>query len=155
LLYSVCSVLWCSVLCAVVSTFSAIPQTKTMIASKLCIGIYRRQEDGSHKRKRTAGSREWEEGEGAQGELVSWCMIYKYGALGMLFTQPEHRGKGLAKAAVRALLLLLRESPTDMRCPPFCYIERDNDASRALFISLGFLRIDDVLWAGMRYKDAY
>jgi len=137
-------------------TASSLQMTKTMIASKLCIGIYRRtQEDGSHKRKRQAGSREWEEGEGAQGDLVSWVMIYKYGALGMLYTQPEHRGKGLAKAAVRALLLLLRESPTDMRCPPFCYIERSNDASRALFTSLGFLRIDDVQWAGMRFKDVY
>jgi RimJ/RimL family protein N-acetyltransferase len=162
----------------------SLQMVKDMIASKLCIGIYRLpqthtqtqesqegQEEGlaCHKRKRPGcGEKDMEvDGEGqeghmgqvghmgrGEGELVSWCMIYDYGALGMLHTIPGHRGRGLAKAAVQALLLLIRESPTDMRCPPFCYIERSNDASRAVFTKLGFLRIDDALWAGMRYKDA-
>ena len=39
----------------------------------------------------------------------------------------------------------------DLKCAPFVYIELLNDASKALFHSLGFTKVDDRLWAGMKW----
>ncbi|XP_029963246.1 glycine N-acyltransferase-like protein 3 [Salarias fasciatus] len=69
------------------------------------------------------------------GQPVSWIMVYDYGALGVLYTLPEHRGKGYAKVLISTLAKnLLAE-----RHPVYCCIEEDNSLSYKLFKNLGFI----------------
>uniref|UniRef100_A0A672JJ11 Glycine N-acyltransferase-like protein n=1 Tax=Salarias fasciatus TaxID=181472 RepID=A0A672JJ11_SALFA len=66
---------------------------------------------------------------------VSWILVYDYGALGVLYTLPEHRGKGYAKVLISTMAKkLLAESH-----PVYCYIEEDNSLSYKLFKNLGFI----------------
>jgi L-amino acid N-acyltransferase YncA len=46
----------------------------------------------------------------------------------------------------------LRHQQESRRCAPYVYIESSNDASRALFTSLGFRKCNDVVWAGLTLK---
>lgn len=103
-------------------------------------------------------------------KLVSWCLEYEYGALGMLYTLPEYRGQGLAKAVVLGFLFkmfggdtqLCREAAivqavlndqnaeADVNiCAAFTYIESSNATSQHLFNAIGFEKAADVLWAGI------
>ena len=69
-----------------------------------------------------------------EGHPVAWILTYPSGAIGMLFTRPEHRGKGYAKALVgRAARSLHAQG-----LPVFCFIEEENALSYGLFTSLGF-----------------
>jgi L-amino acid N-acyltransferase YncA len=63
----------------------------------------------------------------------------------------EHRGKGLARAVVLAVLdkCAQRHKQESRKCAPYVYIESSNDASKALFTSLGFTKCNDVVWAGL------
>ncbi|XP_050981133.1 glycine N-acyltransferase-like protein 3 [Labeo rohita] len=65
---------------------------------------------------------------------VSWVLTYDYCAMGMLYTQPEHRGKGYAKALVTAMAKRLHSEGY----PVYCFIEEWNELSYKLFQSLGF-----------------
>lgn len=65
---------------------------------------------------------------------VSWMLTYDYCAMGMLYTQPEHRGKGYAKALVTAMAKRLHSEGY----PVYCFIEEWNELSYKLFKSLGF-----------------
>ncbi|XP_043111022.1 glycine N-acyltransferase-like protein 3 [Puntigrus tetrazona] len=67
-------------------------------------------------------------------EPVCWVLVYDYCALGMLYTQPEHRGKGYAKALVTIMAKRLHSQGY----PVFCFIEESNPLSYKLFKSLGF-----------------
>ncbi|XP_041645978.1 glycine N-acyltransferase-like protein 3 [Cheilinus undulatus] len=68
------------------------------------------------------------------GQPVSWILEYDYGAIGMLFTLPEHRGKGYAKVLICSMARRLHVD----RYPVYCFIEEDNALSYRIFKSLGF-----------------
>ncbi|KAM9344601.1 glycine N-acyltransferase-like protein 3 [Symphorus nematophorus] len=69
-----------------------------------------------------------------QGQPLSWILVYDYCAMGLLYTLPEHRGKGYAKVLVSTLAKRLHAEGY----PVFCFIEEDNEVSYRLFKNLGF-----------------
>lgn len=69
-----------------------------------------------------------------QGEPVAWILTYDYCALGILYTLPEHRGKGYAKVLISTMAKKLHAEGY----PVYCFIEEDNMASYKLFQNLGF-----------------
>lgn len=69
-----------------------------------------------------------------QGQPLSWILVYDYCALGILYTLPEHRGKGYAKVLVSAMAKRLHAEGY----PVYCFIEEDNMVSYRLFKDLGF-----------------
>ncbi len=78
-------------------------------------------------------------------ELVSWILVYDYSAIGMMFTCPDHRRKGLGECCARALLA---RWPRVKLGFPFCYIVQGNTASEKLYTKLGFLNQGPVVWVG-------
>ncbi|XP_066535260.1 glycine N-acyltransferase-like protein 3 [Hoplias malabaricus] len=68
------------------------------------------------------------------GQPVAWILTYANGAMGILYTLPEHRGRGYAKALVRTMARKLHSEGY----PVFCFVEEENTLSYELFISLGF-----------------
>ncbi|XP_044069193.1 glycine N-acyltransferase-like protein 3 [Siniperca chuatsi] len=70
-----------------------------------------------------------------QGQPVSWILVYDYCAMGMLYTLPEHRGKGYAKVLVSTLAKRLHAEGY----PVYCFIEEENVVSYRLFKNLGFI----------------
>lgn len=70
----------------------------------------------------------------AEGRPVSWVLTDASCAMGMLYTLPEHRGKGYATAVVSALARRLHAEGY----PLFCFIEEENAVSLQLFKRLGF-----------------
>ncbi|XP_023281440.1 glycine N-acyltransferase-like protein 3 [Seriola lalandi dorsalis] len=70
----------------------------------------------------------------AERKPVSWILTYSSCAMGMLYTLPEHRGKGYAKVLVGTMARrLLAEG-----YPVYCFIEEENTVSYRLFKNLGF-----------------
>ncbi|XP_051283578.1 glycine N-acyltransferase-like protein 3 [Dicentrarchus labrax] len=69
-----------------------------------------------------------------EGQPVSWMLVYDYCALGILYTLPEHRGKGYAKVLVSTMAKRLHAEGY----PVYCFIEEDNEVSYRLFKNLGF-----------------
>uniref|UniRef100_UPI00398EE871 glycine N-acyltransferase-like protein 3 isoform X2 n=1 Tax=Pristiophorus japonicus TaxID=55135 RepID=UPI00398EE871 len=65
---------------------------------------------------------------------VSWLLSYNYGAMGLLYTLPEHRRKGYAKLLVATMVKTLQ----NLGYPIYCFIEEENDKSYQLFEKLGF-----------------
>lgn len=70
----------------------------------------------------------------SQGQPVSWILVYDYCAMGILYTLPEHRGKGYAKVIISTLAKKLHAEGY----PVYCFIEEDNVLSYKLFTKLGF-----------------
>ncbi|MCI4376780.1 hypothetical protein PGIGA_G00192410 [Pangasianodon gigas] len=70
----------------------------------------------------------------SEGRPVSWILTYASCAMGMLYTMPEHRQKGYAKALVTTLAKKLHSEGF----PVYCFIEEENQPSYRLFTSLGF-----------------
>ncbi|KAM8859505.1 glycine N-acyltransferase-like protein 3 [Spinachia spinachia] len=70
-----------------------------------------------------------------RGQPVSWILVYNYCALGILYTVPEHRGRGYAKVLISSMARRLR---TD-GYPVYCFIEEGNMGSYKLFTNLGFV----------------
>lgn len=70
----------------------------------------------------------------ADGKPVSWILTYTSCAIGMLYTQPEHRGKGYAKVVVNSIA---RRNHA-LGYPVHCFIEEENTLSYRLFKSMGF-----------------
>ncbi|XP_027134294.1 glycine N-acyltransferase [Larimichthys crocea] len=70
----------------------------------------------------------------AEGKPVSWIMSYPTCAMGMLYTLPEHRGKGYAKVLVSTMAKRFHAEGY----PVYCFIEEENVVSYKLFKSLGF-----------------
>ncbi|KAI4813305.1 hypothetical protein KUCAC02_024637 [Chaenocephalus aceratus] len=70
-----------------------------------------------------------------QGQPLSWILVYDYCALGLLYTLPEHRGKGYGKVLVSVMAKRLHSQGY----PVYCFIEEENDTSYKLFKNLGFI----------------
>ncbi len=70
----------------------------------------------------------------AEGKPVSWILTYASCAMGMLYTLPEHRGKGYAKVLVSTMAKRLHAEGY----PVYCFIEEENVVSYGLFKNLGF-----------------
>lgn len=70
-----------------------------------------------------------------QGQPVSWILLYDYCALGILYTLPEHRGKGYAKVLVSIMAKNLQAEGY----PVYCFIEEGNTVSHTLFKNMGFI----------------
>lgn len=70
----------------------------------------------------------------ADAKPIAWILTYAYGAMGMLYTLPEHRGKGYAKLLVSAMAKRLHAEGL----PIYCFIEEENRVSYRLFKGLGF-----------------
>ncbi|XP_038592891.1 glycine N-acyltransferase-like protein 3 [Micropterus salmoides] len=71
----------------------------------------------------------------AEGKPVSWILTYASCAMGMLYTLPEHRGKGFARVLVSAMAKKLHTQGY----PVYCFIEEENMLSYRLFKNLGFI----------------
>ncbi|XP_012714628.2 glycine N-acyltransferase-like protein 3 [Fundulus heteroclitus] len=69
-----------------------------------------------------------------RGEPVAWILVYDYCALGILYTLPEHRGKGYAKVLISTMAKKLHAEGY----PVYCFIEEDNEVSYKLFQNMGF-----------------
>ncbi|KAI4884931.1 hypothetical protein NFI96_013224, partial [Prochilodus magdalenae] len=70
----------------------------------------------------------------SDAQPVAWILTYPYCAMGMLYTLPEHRRKGYAKALVSVIAKKLHSEGY----PVYCFIEEENKLSYRLFSSLGF-----------------
>uniref|UniRef100_UPI0037E82805 glycine N-acyltransferase-like n=1 Tax=Semicossyphus pulcher TaxID=241346 RepID=UPI0037E82805 len=70
----------------------------------------------------------------AEAKPVAWILVYSKCAMGVLYTLPEHRGKGYAKVLISTMSKRLHAEGY----PVFCFIEEENTASYELFRSLGF-----------------
>lgn len=70
----------------------------------------------------------------AEGKPVSWILTYAACSIGMLYTLPEHRGKGYAKAVVSTMAKRFHA----LDYPVYCFIEEKNKISYNLFKTLGF-----------------
>ncbi|XP_030627692.1 glycine N-acyltransferase-like protein 3 [Chanos chanos] len=68
------------------------------------------------------------------GQPVAWILTYESCAIGMLYTVPEHRGKGYAKA----LVTIISKKLFSQGYPVYCFIEEENQVSYRLFSKLGF-----------------
>uniref|UniRef100_A0A3P9MDS4 Glycine N-acyltransferase-like protein n=1 Tax=Oryzias latipes TaxID=8090 RepID=A0A3P9MDS4_ORYLA len=69
-----------------------------------------------------------------EGRPVSWILTYACCAMGMLYTLPEHRGRGYAKALIGSMARTLKAQGY----PVFCFVEEENAVSYQLFTSMGF-----------------
>ncbi|XP_047668162.1 glycine N-acyltransferase-like protein 3 isoform X2 [Tachysurus fulvidraco] len=72
----------------------------------------------------------------SEGRPVSWVLTYPSCAMGVMYTLPEHRQKGYAKALVTILAKKLHSDG----CPVYCFIKLENQPSYRLLTSLGFTR---------------
>ncbi|XP_007546352.1 glycine N-acyltransferase-like protein 3 [Poecilia latipinna] len=70
----------------------------------------------------------------SEGKPVSWILTYVYCAVGMLYTLPEHRGKGYAKVLISSMA----KNFSGQGYPVFCFIEEENRTSYQLFKGMGF-----------------
>ncbi|KAL6487902.1 hypothetical protein MHYP_G00045280 [Metynnis hypsauchen] len=70
----------------------------------------------------------------SDGQPVAWILTYCDCAMGILYTMPEHRRKGYAKALVSIMAKKLHSKGY----PVYCFIEEHNSLSHRLFASLGF-----------------
>lgn len=55
--------------------------------------------------------------------------------MGLLYTLPEHRGKGYAKVLISTMARQLSAEGF----PVYCFIEEDNTLSYKVFTNLGFI----------------
>uniref|UniRef100_A0A8C1TM98 Glycine N-acyltransferase-like protein n=1 Tax=Cyprinus carpio TaxID=7962 RepID=A0A8C1TM98_CYPCA len=68
----------------------------------------------------------------SDNQPVAWILTYASCAMGMLYTLPEHRGKGYAKA----LVTIMSKRLHSQGYPVYCFIEEENHLSYSLFTSL-------------------
>ncbi|XP_016128035.1 glycine N-acyltransferase isoform X1 [Sinocyclocheilus grahami] len=80
---------------------------------------------------------------------VAWILNYASSALGMLYTLPEHRGKGYAKALIAVMSKTLHSQGYTV----YCFIEEENHLSYSLFTSLGFAEEPDYRAAWFVFND--
>ena len=84
-------------------------------------------------------------------ELVAWCVVYRYGAVGMVHVLPGHRRRHLARHMLRLLLHRYVSKPSFSRDNqvPYAYILPGNTASQQLFghREIGFQYLQPVVWS--------
>ena len=79
---------------------------------------------------------------------VSWALTHSDGQMGMMFTLPEARGKGLALSITAALARkILAQGKI-----PFLYTLHDNLPAQRLAERAGFRRWGDYRWLGTRRR---
>ncbi|XP_068597689.1 glycine N-acyltransferase-like [Brachionichthys hirsutus] len=86
----------------------------------------------------------------AEGKPVSWILVHMACAIGMLYTVPEHRGKGYAKALITATAKWLHTEGY----PVYCFIDEENEISYKLFKDMGFVEAPAVRIVWLRFSDA-
>ncbi|XP_060910633.1 glycine N-acyltransferase-like protein 3, partial [Labrus mixtus] len=69
-----------------------------------------------------------------EGQPVSWILVYNKFSMGMLYTLPEHRGKGYAKVLICSMARRLHAEGY----PVYTFIQEGNTLSHRLFTKLGF-----------------
>lgn len=77
-----------------------------------------------------------------EGKLVAWAITHDDGAIGFLFVQPEHRGKGYGEAVTKWIAERLRKDGFAV----YVHIEADNFKSMNLAKKLGFVEDRNVRW---------
>ncbi|XP_013861424.1 glycine N-acyltransferase-like protein 3 [Austrofundulus limnaeus] len=70
-----------------------------------------------------------------RGKPVAWILMYDFCAVGLLYTLPEHRGKGYAKVLISTMAKKLHADGF----PVYCFIEEENMVSYKLFKNMGFV----------------
>lgn len=85
----------------------------------------------------------------SDNQPVAWILTYASCAMGMLYTLPEHRGKGYAKA----LVTIMSKRLHSQGYPVYCFIEEENHLSYSLFTSLGFTEEPDYRAAWFVFND--
>lgn len=75
-----------------------------------------------------------------KGNLVAWCLLYPYTALGMLQVQESHKRQGLGGLLVR----VMSKMNAKQGVVTFTGVSEENTPSRSLFKSLGFQVIDKI-----------
>ena len=79
------------------------------------------------------------------GKPVCWCMLHTTGSLGMLYTLPEYRRKGMALD----VMVDLCRKVLAQGCKPFAYIVKGNVASQQLAALYNLEYIGDYSWMGI------
>ncbi len=76
---------------------------------------------------------------------VSWCVLHRDNSLGMLYTLPEHRGKGYgAKVVIAQCIKLL-----DRGQVPYSCVIKGNDTAENITSRYNVHYICDVTWCGI------
>ncbi|XP_047668149.1 glycine N-acyltransferase-like isoform X2 [Tachysurus fulvidraco] len=78
----------------------------------------------------------------SEGRPVSWVLTYPSCAMGVIYTLPEHRQKGYAKALATTMAKKLHSNGY----PVYCFINLENQPSYRLLTSLGFTRYLPYAW---------
>ncbi|XP_075216028.1 uncharacterized protein LOC142321642 isoform X2 [Lycorma delicatula] len=78
----------------------------------------------------------------ADGKLVAWVLVSHFGALGMLYTEDNERGKGYGKLISLALSKYL----VDIEIDPYVCVRVNNTQSFSLYKKIGFEITDKVTW---------
>jgi len=81
-----------------------------------------------------------------QGRLAAFVLTHADGSLGVLHTEPDFRGRGLARAVLQAQVRQIIASGA----PVFGYVIRGNDAAEQLMASVGLTRVREAVWLGVR-----
>lgn len=82
------------------------------------------------------------------GKLVAWAITHDDGAIGFLFVQPEHRGKGYGEAVTAWIAERLRKDGYAV----YVHIESDNFKSMNLAKKVGFVEDRNVRWFTLEGK---
>jgi GNAT superfamily N-acetyltransferase len=76
------------------------------------------------------------------GEPISFAALADHGAMGFMFTAPQHRGKGLARSITIGLANMVRSTGN----LPFAFVAPDNQPSQLLLEGLGFRKHATCRW---------
>ncbi|KAL1004803.1 hypothetical protein UPYG_G00050790 [Umbra pygmaea] len=69
-----------------------------------------------------------------QGQPMCWVVMYDDCASGIMYTLPEHRGRGLAKALISSMSRKVHAQGY----PVYCFVDEGHTVSYSLLLSLGF-----------------
>ncbi|XP_075216008.1 uncharacterized protein LOC142321631 isoform X2 [Lycorma delicatula] len=78
----------------------------------------------------------------ADDKLLAWSLMQHYGALGMLYTEDNERGKGYGKL----ISLAMSKYVVDIEIDPYVCVRVNNTQSFSLYKKIGFEIIDKVSW---------
>ncbi|GAA5906809.1 GNAT family N-acetyltransferase [Sporobolomyces salmoneus] len=81
----------------------------------------------------------------SDAELVAHVTTHRDGSLGTLYVNPSCRRLGLARLVLQHRLSKMRKEARDSKLG-FCYVHRENEASRAVMKSLGWRESEENVW---------